>query len=266
MPPIGVFDSGVGGLSVLAALQAELPYERFVYFADTAYAPYGERGDAYVIERSRTVVEQLVRVHGIKALVVACNTATTAAIHLLRAEHPDLPIVGLEPGLKPAVAVSRTGHVAVLATRGTLASARYATLRASFAGSADVRAVPCDGLVKAIEGFDTAGIATLCARYMAQAGPFGEAADEVDTVVLGCTHYPLVKDALRQHAPDTLRFIDTGVPVAQQTRRLLASAGRLADESEGAQGGLLLQGSGDLAMLEAAAARWLQRPAHAPVA
>lgn len=256
MSPVGVFDSGVGGLSVLAALRAELPHENFVYFADTAYAPYGERGDAYVIERSRAVVEHLLREHGIKALVVACNTATTAAIHLLRADHPDLPIVGLEPGLKPAVAASRTGHISVLATRGTLASAKYAALRASFAGSADVRPVPCDGLVKAIEGFDSAGIAALSERYMAEAGPFGDGHGEVDTVVLGCTHYPLVKDELGKHAPATLRFIDTGVPVAQQTRRLLASAGRLTDGTA-ATGSLLLQSSGDVAVLEAAAAKWL---------
>ena len=256
MSPVGVFDSGVGGLSVLAALRTELPHENFVYFADTAYAPYGERGDAYVIERSRAVVEHLLREHGIKALVVACNTATTAAIHLLRADHPDLPIVGLEPGLKPAVASSRTGHISVLATRGTLASAKYANLRASFAGSADVRPVPCDGLVKAIEGFDSADIAALSERYMAEAGPFGDGPGEVDTVVLGCTHYPLVKEELGKHAPATLRFIDTGVPVAQQTRRLLASAGRLADGT-GAAGNLLLQSSGDVAVLEAAAARWL---------
>ena len=256
MNNVGVFDSGVGGLSVLAALRAELPHENFVYFADTAYAPYGERGDAYVIERSRAVVEHLLREHGIKALVVACNTATTAAIHLLRADHPDLPIVGLEPGLKPAVASSRTGHISVLATRGTLASAKYANLRASFAGSADVRPVPCDGLVKAIEGFDSGGIAALSERYMAEAGPFGDGPGEVDTVVLGCTHYPLVKEELGKHAPATLRFIDTGVPVAQQTRRLLASAGRLADGT-GVTGSLLLQSSGDVAVLEAAAAKWL---------
>lgn len=257
MPSIGVFDSGVGGLSVLAALRAELPHERFVYFADTAYAPYGERGDAYVIERSRKVTEQLVAEHGIKALVVACNTATTAAIHLLRAEHPALPIVGLEPALKPAVATSRTGHISVMATRGTLASAKYAALRESFAGSANVRAVPCDGLVKAIEGLDTAAIAALCERYMAEAGPFGDAPGQVDTVVLGCTHYPLVKSELQRQAPPTLRFIDTGAPVAQQTRRVLTSLGRLAD---GGDGGLVLQGSGDLAVLEAAAAHWLQEP------
>jgi glutamate racemase len=152
------------------------------------------------------------------------------------------------------VATSRTGHISVMATRGTLASAKYAVLRDSFAGSATVRAVPCDGLVKAIEGFDTEAIATLCARYMAEAGPFGDAAGEVDTVVLGCTHYPLVKDQLQRHAPATLRFIDTGAPVAQQTRRVLASIGRLS----GGEGGLILQSSGDQSVLEVAAARWLQ--------
>jgi glutamate racemase len=115
--------------------------------------------------------------------------------------------------------------------------------------------------VKAIEGFDSAGIAALCERYMSEAGPFGDAPGEVDTVVLGCTHYPLVKDELRRHAPATLRFIDTGVPVAQQTRRLLASAGQLADSNH--SGGLLLQSSGNVAVLEAAAARWLGLPSAA---
>ncbi|MGJ7521656.1 glutamate racemase [Variovorax sp. LT1P1] len=254
--PIGVFDSGMGGLSVLAALRAELPHEDFVYFADTAYAPYGERGDAYVIERSLAVAGQLVREHRIKALVVACNTATTAAIHLLRAAHPALTIVGLEPGLKPAVAASRTGHIAVMATRGTLASAKYAALRTAVAGTADVRPVPCDGLVKAIEGFDTAGIAALCERYMQEAGPFGEGAADVDTVVLGCTHYPLVIDELRKHAPATLRFIDTGRPVALHTRRLLGAAGQLASDASG-NGTLRLESSGQVAALDVAAARWL---------
>jgi len=260
---VGVFDSGVGGLSVLAALRAELPHERFVYFSDAAYAPYGERGDAYVIERSRAVAARLIGEHGIKALVVACNTATTAAIHLLRAEHPALPIVGLEPALKPAVAASRTGRISVLATRGTLASSRYAALRDTFAAAATVRAVPCDELVKAIEGFDGAAIAALCARYMAEAGPFGDGPGETDTVVLGCTHYPLVRHELQRHAPPSLRFIDTGAPVAQQTRRVLASAGRLGDSVDGA---LQLAGSGDLAALEAAAAHWLPLPSVAVAA
>ena len=134
--PIGVFDSGVGGLSVLNALRAELPHERFVYFADTAHAPYGERSEAYVAERTRAVARQLVADHAIKALVVACNTATAAAVHLLRTDHPQLPLVGLEPALKPAVAQSRTRHIAVLATRGTLASRKFDALRASLADQA----------------------------------------------------------------------------------------------------------------------------------
>ncbi|MBU1361976.1 MAG: aspartate/glutamate racemase family protein, partial [Gammaproteobacteria bacterium] len=102
--PVGVFDSGIGGLSVLNALRAELPHEHFVYFADTAYAPYGERGADYVAERTRTIARHLLGEHEIKAMVVACNTATAAAIHALRLEYPQLPVVGIEPALKPAVA------------------------------------------------------------------------------------------------------------------------------------------------------------------
>ncbi|WP_225785491.1 glutamate racemase [Xenophilus sp. Marseille-Q4582] len=259
--PIGVFDSGVGGLSVLRALRELLPHEDFIYYADTAYAPYGERGDAYVIERTRTVTGLLIREYGIKALVVACNTATTAAIHVLRADHPQLPLVGLEPGLKPAVSATRTGTVAVLATRGTLCSAKYAALQAMHGGPALVRAVPCDGLVRAIEGFDEAGVAALCALYMGQAGPLGDGPGQADTVVLGCTHYPLVQEQLQKHAPATLRFIDTGVPVAQQTQRLLAAAGLLRDSS--APGSLQLLTSGDAAQLQRATDRWLN---GAPVA
>ena len=254
--PIGVFDSGVGGLSVLRALRERLPQEDFIYYADTAHAPYGERGDAYVSARTHAVAELLVRTHGIKALVVACNTATTAAIHLLRMAYPGLPLVGLEPGLKPAVAATRTGCVAVLATRGTLASAKYAALHAAHGGQARVRTVPCDGLVKAIEGFDEAGIAALCAHYMQQAGPLGDGPGETDTLVLGCTHYPLVRPYLARHAPPALRFIDTGLPVAQQTERLLTAADLLRPGADG-RGALWLLSSGDAGRLQAAAARWL---------
>lgn len=112
-------------MSILRALRAELPAEDFVYFADTAHAPYGERGDAYVAERTRSVADRLRRHHSIKALVIACNTATAAGIHQMRREHPDLPIVGVEPALKPAVAISRTRRIGVMAMRGTLTSARW---------------------------------------------------------------------------------------------------------------------------------------------
>lgn len=252
---IGVFDSGVGGLSVLAALRAALPHERFVYFADTPYAPYGERGDAYVIERTRAVTGELIARHGIKALVVACNTATAAAIHLLRAEHPALPLVGLEPALKPAVAASRTRRIAVLATRGTLASAKFAALHAALADQAQFTLVACDGLARAIEVDDRAQVASLCERYVHQAGRFGSADGQLDTLVLGCTHYPFAAEELRRHTGAAVRFIDTGAPVAQQTHRLLQAAGRLAGPQ--AIGGVTLASSGPLAPLQAAALRWL---------
>jgi glutamate racemase len=262
--PIGVFDSGVGGLSVLNALRATLPRERFVYFADTAYAPYGERGDAYVIERSRAVTRDLLDTHGIKALVVACNTATAAAIHELRADHPALPIVGVEPALKPAVAITRTGRIAVIATRGTVESRKFEALRASLANKADFIIVPCDGLASAIERSDAEAIEALCARYLAAAGEFGTAPGQIDTLVLGCTHYPFISSELRRHTGDAVRFIDTGAPVAQQTRRLLAQANALGDEGEGTVALLSSAGAG---ALDAAGARWLMLPttaAHAP--
>jgi len=253
--PIGVFDSGVGGLSILEALCRELPHEDFVYFADTGHAPYGERSDAYIAERSRKVTRHLLDTHRIKALVVACNTATAAAIHALRAEHPDLPLVGVEPALKPAVAASRTGRIALIATRVTLESRKFEALQASLAGQAQFSIVPCDGLAAAIEHSDGPQIAALCEKYLAAAGRFGDAPGQIDTLVLGCTHYPFVSDVLRRHAGEAVRFIDTGAPVAQQTARLLAAAGRLNAGSH--SGSVALHCSAAPEALDAAAARWL---------
>ena len=163
--PIGVFDSGIGGLSVLRALRAELPYEDFVYFADTGHAPYGERDDAHVIARSREISTQLLTEHRIKALVIACNTATAAAVHLLRAEHPELPVIGVEPALKPAAGLTRTGRIGVMATRGTLGSTKFATLLASLSGLAEFMLQPCDGLADAIERQEHSKIVALCNQY-----------------------------------------------------------------------------------------------------
>ncbi|MBO9652523.1 MAG: glutamate racemase [Variovorax sp.] len=255
--PIGVFDSGVGGLSVLNALRAELPHERFAYFADTAHAPYGERGDDFVARRTTTIARHLLAEHRIKALVVACNTATAAAIHQLRAEHPTLPVVGVEPALKPAVASSRTGHIAVIATRVTLESRKFHALHASLAARATFSIVPCDGLAGAIERSDTDRIAALCEKYLGAAGRFGDAPGQIDTLVLGCTHYPFVAGDLRRWTGDAVRFIDTGAPVAQQTRRLLLAAGQLAT---GGPGQIQLLTSGEPASLDEAAARWVRGP------
>src|SRR6478735_6670577 len=163
--PIGVFDSGVGGLSVLRALRAELPGEDFVYFSDAGHAPYGEKGEEFVSDRSLAIAVDLLEQHRIKSLVIACNTATAAAVHLLRAKHTHLPVVGVEPALKPAAALTKTGHVAVLATRGTLASAKFKSLRESLREQAEFVLVPCDGLAAAIEADDQEQIASLCRKY-----------------------------------------------------------------------------------------------------
>ena len=260
--PIGVFDSGVGGLSVLRALRAELPHERFVYLADNGFAPYGERGDAFVASRTHAITEHLLRAHGIKALVVACNTATAAAIHELRTSYPTLPLVGVEPALKPAVAASRTQRIGVMATRGTVTSAKFARLRASLESEATFAVQPCDGLAHAIERATVdAGavqeVQALCARYIdaivATLGP------GMDTLVLGCTHYVFAEDTLRALAGPQVQMLETGQPVARQTRRLLQAADLLAPESQTGEATLLT--TGNLSLLQQAAARWLQLPA-----
>ena len=255
LAPVGVFDSGVGGLSVLRALTAELPREDFVYFADTAHAPYGERGDPFVIGRSRAILDELVRRHGIKALVVACNTATAAAIQLLRSEYPQLPLVGVEPALKPAAVLTCTGRVAVFATRGTLASAKFAALHDSLTDQAQFVLQPCDGLAAAIENDDPGQVRSLCEQYTRMAGPFGTAAGEIDTLVLGCTHYPFAQDEFVRCVGPAVRLVETGQPVARQTRRLLEAA-RLLRPPPG-RGRVTLLTSGSQPALEAAARRWL---------
>ena len=251
--PIGVFDSGVGGLSVLKALRAELPAEDFVYLADTAHAPYGERSDAYVIERTRTVVRHLRGEHAIKALVVACNTATAAAIHLVRAEHPDLPLVGIEPALKPAVALSKTRRIAVLATRVTTEGAKLRALHDSLKDQAEFILQPCDGLADAIERGDDTQVDALCRRYAGALSPWGANPGEIDTVVLGCTHYVFAQEVLRRLLGPEVRLVETGEAVARHTRTLLSGAG-LLNAAGGGHTALLATAA--LPALEAAAARW----------
>ncbi|MDB5873510.1 MAG: Glutamate racemase [Ramlibacter sp.] len=252
--PIGVFDSGVGGLSILKVLRAELPAESFVYLADTAHAPYGERGDAYVAERTRAIVRRLRDEHAIKALVVACNTATAAAIHLLRREHPDLPLVGVEPALKPAVALSKTGRIGVMATRVTLASAKLRALHDALKDQAEFVLQPCDGLADAIENRDPALVAALCARYTQAMGAFGTRPGQIDTLVLGCTHYAFAWDELAALVAPGTRLIETGEPVARQARRLLEANDQLAGTGAG---GVEFVSTGSLTELQAAATRWL---------
>lgn len=262
--PIGVFDSGVGGLSVLQVLRRRLRHERYVYLADSAFAPYGERGDAFVLARSRAIVHYLVHTYGVKALVVACNTATAAAIDALRAQWPALPLVGVEPALKPAVTLSQTRRVGVLATRGTLASARFKALQQRVQGDAQISTVAADGLAEAIEhslqtqdqAQANAHIAALCQRYTRALGPWGLRAGMTDTLVLGCTHYVFALSLLRQAVGAQVQVLETGEPVAQHTHRLLARHGLLAP-AHGA-GALQLLTTGQPSWLDRASAQWLE--------
>ncbi|MDP2256092.1 MAG: glutamate racemase [Polaromonas sp.] len=257
----GVFDSGIGGLSVLKALRAELPHEHFIYIADSGHAPYGERDEAHVLERSRAITRYLLS-QNVKAMVIACNTATAAAIHLLRAEHPGLALIGVEPALKPAVALSQTGRIGVMATRSTLSSAKFQALLASQAGRASFVVQACDGLADAIERSAETGETTetiaLCSRYTRAMGLFGTKKGQIDTLVLGCTHYPFASAHLRVLLGPEVQIIDNGEAIARQTRRLLHTAENHDDNpASSAPGQVSLFTTGQPQTLQAAAGRWL---------
>jgi glutamate racemase len=261
--PIGIFDSGIGGLSVLTALRAELPHEDFIYIADSGHAPYGERDDAHVIERSQRLSNWLVSQH-IKALVIACNTATAAAITALRAAHPLLPIIGVEPALKPAVPLSNTRRIGVMATRGTLASSKFQALLASQAGQADFVLQPCDGLADAIErsaaNGNDAEVLAACTRHTAALGRFGNQPGEIDTLVLGCTHYPFAQTQLQKLVGPGVQIVDNGEAIARQTRRQIPQQVQqqgAALEAGDALGKVNLLSTGDTTTLQAAAGAWL---------
>ncbi|MET3435297.1 glutamate racemase [Herbaspirillum seropedicae] len=225
---IGIFDSGIGGLSVLRHIHAALPREQLLYFADSGYAPYGDKTEAQIVERSLAIASFLLE-QRVKALVVACNTATAAAIQAIRTRWPQLLVVGIEPGLKPAAQLTRSRTVGVLATRSTLASQRFALLQAQMQAQYQVRYLPqaCVGLVDLIEKGELHSPATvqLLERYLAPLLEQG-----ADTLVLGCTHYPFVRPAIesvcKSLVGETPDIIDTGQAVTRQLQRLL-EAGQL---------------------------------------
>jgi len=254
--PVGVFDSGIGGLSILQALRAELPHQPFVYLADSGHAPYGERDPDHVIERSQAIAQHLIKAHDIQALVVACNTATAAAISQLREQHPELPIVGVEPALKPAAQSSRTRRVGVLATRGTLQSAKFRALLDSLQGQVEFMLQACDGLADAIEHQDSARIESLGQRYTQALGACGSEAGQIDTVVLGCTHYPLISEKLQALLGPGVDLVASGAPVARQTRRVLQ---QVVDTG---QPTLRWLTTGPADQLQIAVQRWLQPQAQ----
>jgi glutamate racemase len=226
--PIGIFDSGIGGLSVLRHVRTLLPNEELLYFADSGFAPYGEKPESVIVERALGIAAFLLRFN-IKAMVVACNTATAAAIAALRERYPDLQVVGVEPGLKPAAALTRSGVVGVLATAGTLASDKFQKLQQQTSATTGVTfiAQACNGLADQIEKGElrSRDTAALVQRYVAPL-----LAQKADTLVLGCTHYPFVEPLITKVAASvggSVHLVDTGEPVARQLERLLNQHGLL---------------------------------------
>lgn len=251
---IGVFDSGLGGISVLREIRARMPSASLAYVADSAWVPYGSRGEEFIRQRALALARFLVE-DGADIIVVACNTATAAAVPLLR-DTISPPVVGMEPAVKPATAATRSGVVGVLATVGTLQSARFAALLDQFGGNIQVLTRACPGLVEQVEAGDLDGPATreLVDRYVTPLVRAG-----ADTLVLGCTHFPFLKPLIQATAGREVRIIDTGEAVA---RRVAQVAEQLGPSSPGRATGVTFWTSGDPGALAAPlGALWGRRAA-----
>lgn len=247
-PHIGIFDSGVGGLSVLRSVRAALPGARLSYVADNQHLPYGDKSPDWLIARCSSLTEQLLRT-GTDLILVACNTATTHTIAALRARWPELPFVGIEPGIKPAVQVSRSKRIGVMATPATLRSMRLQELVALHAADCHVQLLPCPGLASAIEEADDARLAPLidsaCTALLDE---------RVDTVVLGCTHYPLIAGQLTARLGPEVTLIDTADAVAKRTLSLLPRTDGACSKP------IAAIATGSMAPIERALRRWIGEP------
>ena len=216
---VGVFDSGVGGISVLKQLVAALPHENFVYYGDSAYAPYGEKTRDKVLRRSRAIVDLLLD-EGVKAIVIACNTATSVAAATLRADYAHVPIIGVEPALKPATLDEGNKRILVMATPITLRLDKYQQLAERWGGGCEVIDAPCPGLADRIEkgDLDASDITTLLEQLI------GGYKGEVDAAVLGCTHYPFVAKQVKE-VLGNVRLYDGAQGTARQLERKLVERG-----------------------------------------
>ncbi|MGY4829393.1 glutamate racemase [Sphaerotilaceae bacterium SBD11-9] len=248
-PLIGVFDSGVGGLSVLKAVHQQLPGANLLYVADSAHAPYGERSDEFIVERSHRIASHLLA-QGAGLLVLACNTATAMAAASLRERWPELALVAVEPGLKPAVAISRNGRIGVMATPATLRSEKFKRLLSAHGSGIEVFLQPCPGLAGLIEqgNPEDPKLLTLVDQF---SQPLKAA--RVDTVVLGCTHYPFIAAQIQAAFGAGVKLVDTADAVARQAARLVGAV----PTAPGHTRRVLLQTTGDAKQLEAIAKRWL---------
>lgn len=225
--PIGVFDSGVGGLSVLREIRNALPHENLIYVADSGHAPYGDQPFEFIEGRASAVVRFLLDA-GAKAITIACNTATVVAVEKLRAWSP-VPIVAIEPAIKPAAARTHTGVIGVLATRATLASGNVSRLVQQHAAQLDVHLQACSGLVEQVEKGELDSDRT---RLMVRQYVEPLLTKHVDTLVLGCTHYPFLAPLIREVAGQDINILDPAPAVARELKRRLAAEGLLSTRQQ----------------------------------
>lgn len=251
---IAVFDSGLGGLSVLGQLHRLMPRERYLYFGDSANAPYGSRPTDQVRQLTLAALESLTAAYPVKAIVIACNTATAAAVEQVRAAYPSTIVVGIEPALKLAADRFPAGHIGVMATEVTLREKKFEALLHSIDSRCTVWKIPAPGLVEHIEAgdLDSPQLLSLLETIL---GPY---AGRLDTLVLGCTHYPFAAGAIQRILGPQVTLLDGGEGTARETHRRLEAAGLLAPET--AQGQVtLLNSSQDPQMIPRAMGLWKGR-------
>lgn len=246
---IGIFDSGAGGLSVFKEIRKILPDHHYIYYSDSAHCPYGEKTRDYIITRARTITDFLID-KGAEIIVVACNTATAAAISTLRKEYPHIPFIGMEPAVKPAAMQTRTGIIGVLATSGTLKAEKYIGTKDRFAPDAEVVEHTGDGFVELVEqgcisGEEAENTVRKSIAPLIEAG--------ADTIVLGCTHYPFLTEVIKKVAEEikpghSINIIDPAPAVARHLLTVMAERGIAANSPEGFN--IELHTSGDIEKLK----------------
>lgn len=214
--PIGVFDSGVGGLSILQAIRTALPHENLCYVADSGHVPYGTKTPEYLQQRAITLTRFLLQ-QDVKALVIACNTATVTAVKQLRSQF-SIPIIAVEPAIKPAVSITKTGVVGVIATPATLKSVQFLSLSERYGTDVKILPQPCPYLVRQVESGDLSSSVT---RTLIQQYTAPLLAADIDTLVLGCTHYPFLRPLIDEVVGTNVTIIETGEAIARQVLRIL---------------------------------------------
>lgn len=253
---VGIFDSGTGGLSILRHLDSQTSGLRALYLADNRYLPYGDKPTSWLERRAATLTSVLLE-RGADLVLVACNTATTHTIAALRTRWPDVPFVGVEPGIKPAARLSRNHNVAVMATPATIQSQRLRQLIDEHAGDAEIHLVPCPGLADAIERADDVALSPLLDQTAQRL-----LATRADTVVLGCTHYPLIADRLAERLGPKVHLIDTAPAVVRRVQHLIGMTPHSHTPTHTEPVQLQVLCTGDAAQIDRALLRWLDTAVH----